>query len=353
MFRDRDGWRVQWYAHGKRRSKKFTCPKAARRFEMELELGTADQSPSNRTSPTFKDFAERWMREYARVEKSESTWSMDKSTIARYLVPAFGGTRLIDLRRAHIKALKADLRERKVGRREKPLHPKTINNLVLLAKKIMATAVEMELIPVNPFSAEKLLRSPEPTISFWTIPERDRFLDRAMVLDPDFARVVAVACHTGLRRGELIALRRCDLDFERRKIAVVASYNLWVKKRLPTKNKCVADVPMNQAVYQALSPKRFLQAEASVFELSLFHNARRRLRDLCKKTGVRSIRFHDLRHTFASTLAMAGVDLMLIQKLMRHKSYQMTLRYAHLSPSHLLGATDVLCGTQTARRATN
>ena len=50
----------------------------------------------------------------------------------------------------------------------------------------------------------------------------------------------------------------------------------------------------------------------------------------------------DPRHTFASCLAMAGADLVVIQKLMRHQSYQMTLRYAHLHPDHLRGATDIL-----------
>lgn len=64
---------------------------------------------------------------------------------------------------------------------------------------------------------------------------------------------------------------------------------------------------------------------------------------MCRKAGVKEIRFHDLRHTFASCLAMTGVNPLLTKELMRHKSFQMTLRYSHLHPDYLKGATEILC----------
>ncbi len=84
-----------------------------------------------------------------------------------------------------------------------------------------------------------------------------------------------------------------------------------------------------------------------VFNRDLLKSACNKLKFRCRKFGVKEIRFHDLRHTFASCLALAGVDLMVIKDLMRHKSYQMTLRYAHLHPDHLKGKTDVLCANVT------
>jgi len=73
-----------------------------------------------------------------------------------------------------------------------------------------------------------------------------------------------------------------------------------------------------------------------------------------KKAGIEGFRWHDLRHTFASRLAIAGVDLHTIQELMGHKTLAMTMRYAHLSPGHKLAAVQQLksgaTGTTTGTR---
>jgi integrase len=64
--------------------------------------------------------------------------------------------------------------------------------------------------------------------------------------------------------------------------------------------------------------------------------------------GTANFRWHDLRHTFASRLVMAGVDIRTVQELMGHKTIQATLRYAHLAPQHQLEAVQRLCDTGLA-----
>jgi len=64
--------------------------------------------------------------------------------------------------------------------------------------------------------------------------------------------------------------------------------------------------------------------------------------DAVKEAHITDFRWHDLRHTFASRLVMAGVDLRTVQELMGHKSIQMTCRYAHLAPTHQLAAVERL-----------
>jgi site-specific recombinase XerD len=63
---------------------------------------------------------------------------------------------------------------------------------------------------------------------------------------------------------------------------------------------------------------------------------------VCKRDRISDVRFHDLRHTFASYLTMGGVNLRTVQILLGHKDLRMTMRYSHLSPEHLKEAFNVL-----------
>ncbi len=70
--------------------------------------------------------------------------------------------------------------------------------------------------------------------------------------------------------------------------------------------------------------------------------------EIAKRAGISDFRFHDIRHTFASRLVMAGVDIRTVQELLGHKTIQMTLRYTHLSPDHKRAAVERLIPTATS-----
>jgi len=95
--------------------------------------------------------------------------------------------------------------------------------------------------------------------------------------------------------------------------------------------------PLNEAVKTAVISARKHPESAYVFCTKTgkpYTDIRKPFARSLKRAGITNFRFHDLRHSFASQLAMAGVDLNTIRDLMGHQSTRMTIRYAHLSPSH-------------------
>ena len=80
-----------------------------------------------------------------------------------------------------------------------------------------------------------------------------------------------------------------------------------------------------------------------------YQDVKRSFNTALRRAGIRDFHFHDLRHTFASHLFMAGVDLTKVSRLLGHKTLTMTLRYAHLAPSHMVKAVDLLDSALTEK----
>lgn len=136
-----------------------------------------------------------------------------------------------------------------------------------------------------------------------------------------------LALNTGLRRGELTQLRWSDIDLKAKRLTVRAGY---------AKSGQARHIPLNT---EALAVVRVLrrrgQGDAPLFEVVSLPKS---WANLTKAAKLEDFRFHDLRHTFASKLVMAGVDLNTVRELLGHGDIQMTLRYAHLAPAKLAEA---------------
>ncbi|MFC1690406.1 tyrosine-type recombinase/integrase, partial [Pseudomonadota bacterium] len=145
--------------------------------------------------------------------------------------------------------------------------------------------------------------------------------------------LVLLAINTGLRRGELWNISWQDIDLRKKMLTV---------RGKKAKSGQTRHIPLNDAAVDALKIHRgdvVPMPNVPVFGNAEFRTA---FNAVLSKAKIQNFRFHDLRHTFASKLVMAGVALNTVRELMGHSSMDMTLKYAHLAPKNLRDAVDLI-----------
>ena len=193
------------------------------------------------------------------------------------------------------------------------------------------------------WSKIKLLREPSGRVRYLTEEEEARLM-AVLPADADRQRI-KVLLQTGLRKSEFSGLRWKDIDLRAGVITIPRS-----------KNGETRHVPMTSAIRVFLSRlPRPLDASALVFPNSVgtrdYRWATRTFLAAIRAAQIDNFRFHDLRHTFASRLAMEAVDLLAIKDLGGWKSLAMVQRYAHLSPEHHRDAVERLVTRATVAKA--
>ncbi|MFQ5911101.1 MAG: tyrosine-type recombinase/integrase [Thermoplasmata archaeon] len=273
------------------------------------------------------------------------------------LLDFFGGRRTESITRADVETFQMSLSlietqygaqaRALVGNEEvavRTLSPATINRHLILLKAIFNRAIRAGKVTTNPVRGVSLLKENNIRVRYLTPDEETRLLE---VLPNRLHPLIIVAIYTGMRHGELLRLRWEDVDFYSGTITVCRAKS-GEGRRLPM-NTVIRDTLLNlrqeriqegrakRDGRELLSPYVFCAPEGGYLK-----NFYRDWYPALHRAGLRDLRFHDLRHTFASRLVMAGVDLYSVQILLGHKTPAMTLRYAHLSPGHLRQAVETL-----------
>jgi len=217
-------------------------------------------------------------------------------------------------------------------------------------------------LPTNPTKGADKRREPHPGALVFYSPEEVEAIARALAdgrhrdrstlsvseqerealqaEDRQDAEIVRVAAYAGLRQGELLALRWHDVDFAGSALTIARAMSTGVESS--TKSGLVRRVPLADQAAAALDRMSRREHFTTPSDL-VFYNVlgrplddsalRRRYRRAQAAAGVRPLRFHDLRHTFGSLLAMRGVDVVTIQKAMGHSTLATTSRYLHARPA--------------------
>jgi integrase len=291
----------------------------------------------------FEDFADEYYEAW-KLERKPTTIYSEQRRIETVLKPYFGQQPIHTITRKDVERYMAYRRERgrirkKKGDSESGVTAATVNRELCRLKNMFKKAVAWGYVESNPAEGITQAREQMAPADYLRVKEVNKLL---MVCD-DYARpLFTMALYTGMRWGELMALQWKDVDFERSLITV----------RDP-KNMEPRHIPLNGTVKDVLSSHQQEQAKqvgGIVKQVFLntktgkaYNDLRKALSRGLKAAGVtRHIRFHDLRHTAASHLAMAGVDLRTVGAVLGHKDPKMTLRYAHLAPEHLKEAMEKL-----------
>jgi len=288
--------------------------------------------PPTPPSPTFAEFSSQWFETYVRTNNKPSSQRSRSHVLRNHLVPFFGRTRLEAITTARVEEYKA----RKI---RDGLSPKTVNDHLGILGKSLHDAREWGVPAAAP--TLRWLRAPKPAFCFLGRDEAQRLL--VAMRSTRWRTMVTVALHTGLRLGELFGLRWQDIDVDRANIAVRQSIVEGVTGS--PKNYRERHIPLNHIVLNALAamPRThdlvFHRGDGRPLTCSTAENA---LRRACNRASLRPIGWHALRHTYASWLASGGIPVPAIQALLGHSTIEMTMRYAHLAPSSLRQAADVL-----------
>ncbi len=337
--------------HGARRREVREARRERREFCPNLEA---------RERPVmFKDI----VREYrAYAEANKRSHRDDRPRLAR-LLKIFRRKLAQDITAQDVEALKVAMSTTARGGRRggdpeergNPLKVATVNHHLKLLKAIFNRAIRTGKLTYNPVRAVKLFKENNARTRCLTPEEQARLFANL----PDCIKpLVRVALHTGMRQGELLALRWDDVDFY--------TGTLRVREAKSGEGRSVA---MNSVVRGALQAVRREQVQKAREQAKggreilspyvfcshkgrFLHNLAKAWYPALEAAGIEDFRFHDLRHTFASRLAMVGVDLYTVQRAGGWKTAVMVQRYAHLSPDHMRAAVERLAidGAETECR---
>lgn len=225
-----------------------------------------------------------------------------------------------------------ELRAKEAGDGERRLSARTVNLYHSDIRRVFSCAVGWEWLASNPATGPrgnggrgvKKRREKKRRVRFLSPDERTRLLEACEQEDPKHLYPLVVLClTTGGRRGEALALRRRNIDFDAGRVYYEE-----------TKNEDARSVKLGKLAIAALKRRfkvRAINPEAPVFPYYNEH-AWRRARRAAQLDSP--FRFHDLRHTFCSYLAMNGASLVQLQEAAGHRSLQAVQIYAHLMPTH-------------------
>jgi integrase len=328
----------------------LTRAQAERAARKLMEAENSRPAPAAAEKPRTVNEVADALRERLLVEGARLSYRQNCESMQRiHIAPVLGKRRVDTVATEDVERLARVMLERGSA-------PKTVRNTMTFLHSVFALAIAKGWAPANP--VERAVRprrrragDADPDLQFLTLQELDAVIEAIPdttvdrdALGPAPRVVILVAAMTGIRQSELLGMRWRDVDFAARRIRV---RNAWVRGEHSGEGKSDLStrrsIPMSDRLQVELKKWRLRTVFADDDDLVFAHpelgtpldrtKVTRRFQAACVRAGVRKVRFHDLRHTFATTLAAAGVPLRTLQEYLGHADIKTTQIYAHYAPS--------------------
>jgi len=303
---------------GKTTQKEAEYVLACRRKEIEEGM----LPDTKKISYKFAELANEYDTTWAKQQKGYGT----KKYIIRQLVEEFGNLNVKDLDTIIVERYQSKyLRTRK---------PATANRMLACLKHMLTKAVDWNMAneeTLKRVRKVKFLKENNKRLRFLNADECKRLI---WCCPKHLKPIVITAVNTGMRRGEILSLKWEQIDLRHGYISLV-----------DTKSGEGREVSINDTLGEMFEEMPHSIESVYVFtdeKGNPYKSVKRSFNTALRKAEIYDFRFHDLRHTFASHLVMAGVDLTSVKELLGHKDIKMTLRYSHLAPEHKSKAVKVL-----------
>lgn len=295
------------------------------------------------------EYLERWLADSVRGTVRDTTYENYSYLVRTYIVPSLGRVKLKALSPAHVQRFYRE-------KLDSGLAPRTVQYLHTLLRKALKQAVKWGMVPRNVTDAVDAPRPARKETKYFSFDQAKAFLKVAS--EDRFWALYVLAISTGLRRGELLGLRWEDLDLERGVLRVRRSLTPDTKSyNQPKSAKGRRSVGLTPGTVEALKLHKInqerekaclgsrWQEQGLIFPSSIgtpFNPSNllnRSFKPLLKRAEVPQIRFHDLRHTFATLMFFNGEHPKIVQEILGHAQITLTLdTYSHVLPSMQEGA---------------
>lgn len=286
---------------------------------------------------TLADAIDRY-RETRDIPHSKDThleWWRDK--LGAYLLADITAARITECR----DELAGGSYHRHGAKTEQKRSPATCNRYFTALSHVLSVAVrEWEWLETNPAGKVKKLKEPPGRVRFLSDDERRRLLEACKESRaPCLYLLVVLALSTGARYSELMTLEWRQVDLKRGAIRLEKTKN-GERRALPLKGLALELMTQHARVRRLDTPLCFPGKTDPVTGGTKPLGVRQGFYNALQRAGIDDFRWHDLRHSAASYLAMNGASLAEISEVLGHKQLSMVKRYAHLSDGHVAGVVE-------------